>query len=116
MLPGAGLGGDPRFAHPRGEQCLTEGIVNLVRTCVTEILALQIDLGAAQACGQVGAMKERGRSADIFASEAFKLVATNPSEYLESETVTRTEYKKPQPKTGWSHAIKEQVLGSNSKQ
>lgn len=48
-------------------------------------------------------------------AEAFKLVAANPSEYLDAETVTRTEYKRPQPKTGWSQAIKDQVLGSNNK-
>jgi hypothetical protein len=48
-------------------------------------------------------------------TEAFKLVSSDPSEYLESETVTRTEYKKPQVKTGWGQAIKNQVLGSNSK-
>ena len=46
-------------------------------------------------------------------AEAVKLVAANPAEYLDSETVTRTEYKKPQPKTG--EAIKDQLLYSNSK-
>jgi len=48
-------------------------------------------------------------------AEAFKLVAANPAEYLDTETVTRTEYKNPQPKTGWGQAIKDQVLGSNNK-
>ena len=33
-------------------------------------------------------------------AEAIKLIAADPVEYLDSETVTRTEYKKPQPKTG----------------
>jgi hypothetical protein len=47
--------------------------------------------------------------------QAFKLIATEPGRHLESETVTRTEYKKPQPKTGWGSAIKEQLIGSNSK-
>jgi len=46
-------------------------------------------------------------------AEAFKLVAANPTEYLDSETVTRTEYKKPQQKTGWGQTLKDQVLGSN---
>jgi len=46
-------------------------------------------------------------------AEAFKLVAANPTEYLDSETVTRTEYKKPQQKTGWGQALKDQVLGAN---
>jgi hypothetical protein len=48
-------------------------------------------------------------------AEAFKLVAAEPANYLDSETVTRTEYKKPQPKTGWGHTIKDQLIGSNSK-
>ena len=46
-------------------------------------------------------------------AEAFKLVAANPTEYLDSETVTRTEYKKPQQKTGWGQTLKDQVLGAN---
>ena len=41
-------------------------------------------------------------------AEAFKLVAANPTEYLDSETVTRTEYKKPQQKTGWGQTLKDQ--------
>jgi hypothetical protein len=43
-------------------------------------------------------------------TEAFKLVAAEPAKYLDSETVTRTEYKKPQQKTGWGNAIKGQPL------
>jgi hypothetical protein len=48
-------------------------------------------------------------------TEAIKLVAASPEEYLDSESVTRTEYKKSQKQTGWGTAIKNQVLGSNSK-
>ena len=48
-------------------------------------------------------------------AEAIKLVSADPATYLESETVTRTEYKKPQPKTGWGNAVKEQFLGVNRK-
>ena len=46
-------------------------------------------------------------------AQAFKLVAASPTEYLDTETVTRTEYKKPQQKTGWGQALKDQVLGAN---
>ena len=49
-------------------------------------------------------------------SEAIKLVASNPEQYLDSEAVTRTEYKKrPQQKSGngWGTAFKDQLLGSN---
>ena len=48
-------------------------------------------------------------------AEAFKLVAAEPAKYLDAETVTRTEYKKPQQKTGWGTAVKDQLIGSNSK-
>jgi hypothetical protein len=44
--------------------------------------------------------------------EAIKQVAADPGQYLDSETVTRTEYKRPQPKTGWANAAREQLLGS----
>jgi hypothetical protein len=47
--------------------------------------------------------------------EAVKLVAAEPAKYLDSETVTRTEYKKRQPDTGWGTAIKDQLIGSNSR-
>ncbi len=49
-------------------------------------------------------------------TEAIKLVASAPEKYLDSETVTRTEYKKPQQKTGWANGFKSQLLGSNSKE
>jgi hypothetical protein len=48
-------------------------------------------------------------------TEAIKLVVAEPEKYLDSETVTRTEYKRPQQQTGWGTAIKNQVLGTNSK-
>jgi hypothetical protein len=44
--------------------------------------------------------------------EAIKLVAKDPRQYLESESVTRTEYTKPQQKTGgWTNGFKSQLLG-----
>jgi hypothetical protein len=48
-------------------------------------------------------------------TEAIKLIAADPEKFLDSETVTRTEYKKPQPKTGWGNTVKDQLLGSHSK-
>ena len=44
-------------------------------------------------------------------AEAIKLVAADPVTYLDSESVTRTEYKKPQAKTGWGNTIKQQLTG-----
>jgi len=49
-------------------------------------------------------------------AEAIKLIAADPEKYLDAETVTRTEYKKRQQKTGWGNAVKDQLLGSTSKQ
>ena len=48
-------------------------------------------------------------------SEAIKLVAAEPEKYLDSEQVVRTEYKRPQQQTGWGTAIRNQVLGTNSR-
>jgi hypothetical protein len=48
-------------------------------------------------------------------AEAVKLIAADPAKYLDSETVTRTEYKRPESKTGWGSAIKDQLIGSNNK-
>jgi hypothetical protein len=47
-------------------------------------------------------------------TEAIKLVAAEPEKYLDAETVTRTEYKR-QPKAGWGNAVKDQLLGADSK-
>ena len=51
---------------------------------------------------------------------AIKLVAADPDTYLDSSTVTRTEYKqRPQQQksgNGWVTAAKDQLLGSNSRQ
>ena len=45
-------------------------------------------------------------------AEALKLVVADPEKYLDSETVTRTEYKKPQQKAGgWTNGFKNQLLG-----
>jgi hypothetical protein len=45
-------------------------------------------------------------------AEAIKLIAADPVKYLDSESVTRTEYKKPQQKAGgWANGFKSQLLG-----
>jgi hypothetical protein len=49
--------------------------------------------------------------------EAFQLVSSDPNTYLDSETVSRTEYRKPLKSGasgkagGWGQAIRDQVLG-----
>jgi hypothetical protein len=47
-------------------------------------------------------------------ADAINFVKASPDEYLDSETVTRTEYKRPQQKTGWGNTIKEQLLGGTT--
>ncbi len=47
--------------------------------------------------------------------EAFRLVSTDPTKYLDSETVARTEYKRTQSKTGWGTALRDQLTGSDNK-
>jgi hypothetical protein len=41
MLTGSGLGDDAPFAHTPGDDCLPDGVVDLVRAGVVEIFALQ---------------------------------------------------------------------------
>jgi len=44
--------------------------------------------------------------------EAIKQVAADPGQYLESESVQRTEYKKPQQNAGgWANGFRQQLLG-----
>jgi hypothetical protein len=46
-------------------------------------------------------------------AEAIKLIAAEPVKYLDSETVTRTEYKRTQQNAGgWINGFKEQLVGS----
>ncbi len=47
MLAGARLGNDLLLAHVLGEQSLTHAVVELVRTGMVEVLALEVDLRAA---------------------------------------------------------------------
>ncbi len=70
VLAGAGLGDDPPLAEPLGEQRLADGVVDLVRAGVGQVLALEPDARARrprrQALGQV----ERRRPADVVARQA----------------------------------------------
>ena len=71
MLAGAGLGDQPRLAHPPGEQGLAEHLVGLVGAAMKQILALQIDPRPLRA--EVAAAGERGRPAGIFGEQLGKL-------------------------------------------
>ena len=65
MLAGAGLGDDARLAHPAGEQDLAEHVVDLVRAGVVELLALEIDLCAAELLRQPFGEIERASNTQL---------------------------------------------------
>lgn len=44
MLTGACLGNDALLAHPTAKQNLPQGVVDLMRPCVIQVLALEVDL------------------------------------------------------------------------
>src|SRR6476661_3606979 len=72
MLPGAGLGDHAALAHPARQQRLADGVVDLVRPGVGEVLALEVDTAAnslREALGEI----ERRRTADEVAEEDGKL-------------------------------------------
>ena len=66
VLARAGLGDDARLAHAPGQQDLADGVVDLVRAGVEQILALEINLRAAQFARQpLGKIQRRGPSAKL---------------------------------------------------
>ncbi len=73
MLAGARLGDDPLLAHAQRQQDLAEHIVDLVRAGVVQLLALEIDLRAAELFGHALGEIERARPADIMGEQTFQL-------------------------------------------
>jgi hypothetical protein len=65
MLAGAGLGDDALLAHSPRHHDLAKHIVDLVRAGVVELLALEIDFGAAKMLGEALGEIQRRRPADI---------------------------------------------------
>ena len=63
--PGAGLGDDPGLAHAPRQQDLPEHVVDLVRPGVVQLVALEVDLRAAEPLGQPLGEIERRRTPDI---------------------------------------------------
>src|SRR6185437_9028548 len=72
VLAGTGLGDDPLLAHALRQQGLPEGIVELVRTGVVEILALEV-YGAAEALGETYGSVERSRASREVAQQTIEL-------------------------------------------
>jgi hypothetical protein len=75
MLAGAGLGDDPCLAHAFGEQDLADAIVDLVRSGVIELVALEVDLGAAEVFGQPFGEIHRRRTSGVVRVEILQLRA-----------------------------------------
>ncbi len=73
VLAGAGFGDDPGLAHAAGQQDLAEHVVDLVRARVVQLVALEVDLGAAELLGQARREIERARPADIVLPEVVHL-------------------------------------------
>jgi hypothetical protein len=63
VLAGARLGDDSLLAEPLREQSLTDGVVDLVRSCMSKVFALEVDLRAAQLTREVGGVVDRCRTA-----------------------------------------------------
>ena len=74
VLAGAGLGNHPLLAHTLREQALTERVVDLVRTGVGEILALQEDARAAERIAEPPRFVDRRRPADVVAQQRLQPV------------------------------------------
>ena len=72
VLAGAGLGDDAPLAHPPREQQLPDGVVDLVRAGVAQVLALQVD-ARAEVSGEALAERQRRRAPDVRAEEVVVL-------------------------------------------
>ena len=64
MLAGAGLGNDARLAHAAGQHGLADGVVDLVRAGVVQVLALEVDLRAALFAAHARGVVDRRGAAD----------------------------------------------------
>ena len=69
MLASARLGDDTRLAHALGELDLAQAVVDLVAAGVIELVALEVDFGAAEVLGQAFGEIERARPAGVVGVE-----------------------------------------------
>ena len=65
VLAGAGLGDDALLAHAAGEKDLAQHVVHLVGAGMVQLLALEVDLRAAEMLGHALGEIERARAADV---------------------------------------------------
>ena len=69
VLSGAGLGDDPALSHSLRQETLAERVVDLVSARVREVLALDVNMRAAQLAGQVFGVVQLRRPADVVARQ-----------------------------------------------
>mmetsp|Transcript_56973 Transcript_56973/g.90272 ORF Transcript_56973/g.90272 Transcript_56973/m.90272 type:complete len:289 (+) Transcript_56973:1044-1910(+) len=66
MLPRAGLGDDSFLSQFHGQQCLSNGVVDLVGTCVCQLLSLEPNLrSAAEVRQALGEVERRGAADEV---------------------------------------------------
>jgi hypothetical protein len=74
MLPRPRLRDDARLAHAPRQQNLADAVVDLVRACVVQLVALEIDFRAAKMLRQALGEIERARPADIMLQQPVKFL------------------------------------------
>ena len=73
-VTGSGFGNHLLLAHEAGQQCLAQAVVDLVRTRMVEVLALEVDLRAAQLLRQPPRMEDRARTAHVVGQQCRQLL------------------------------------------
>jgi hypothetical protein len=73
VLAGSGFSNDALLAEALCQQDLADGVVNLVRAGVQQVLALQVDLRAAQLLGPSLGEIQRRRTADVVRQQVIQL-------------------------------------------
>ena len=74
MHAGARLGDEALLAHALREQGLADGVVDLVRAGVVEVLALEDDRRAAEVRREALADRDRGLASDIVVEDLLELL------------------------------------------
>ncbi len=73
VLAGPCFGDDAFFAHAFGQQALAQGVVDLVRAQVVQILTLEPYLCPAQHAAEIGAMEHRAWTPRVVLKKIFQL-------------------------------------------
>ena len=74
MLSRPGLRDDALFAHPLGQQGLAERVVDLVRSGMRQVLALQVNLRAAEILAEARRMIEGRGPANVLMEQVAKTI------------------------------------------